>query len=139
MFRQATATGRWPDDLDPALDRQRQWEGRRIMDALIDGPYSLDDVIARLRRGGKTLTTCWRRSRRRKIATWRRRTRGPELRAADPPLAVTPYWANASSHALSELAGSSEGRSLCLFVHRFGGFSSAFLPKRTASDSWKGP
>lgn len=51
-FRESMNGSDWPDDLDPILDRQKEWEGDEIMDALLDSPYSFDELIARLRRGG---------------------------------------------------------------------------------------
>lgn len=58
MFRDSDQTGAWPDDVDSLLDRQKVWDGNLIMDPLLeDSAYSLDKVIAKLRRGGNPFYT----------------------------------------------------------------------------------
>ena len=40
------------DRMDPALDRQRVWEGRQIMEKMFDSNYAFEDVVSALAKGG---------------------------------------------------------------------------------------
>ena len=52
QFKEPHASSAASNNEDPIFDKQRVWEGRHVMDRILDRNYTLDDVVGGLRKGG---------------------------------------------------------------------------------------
>ncbi|MBA2675564.1 hypothetical protein [Ramlibacter sp.] len=57
QFKDPSESQAASNDLDPIFDKQKAWEGRHVMDSMLDRSYTLNDVVSRLRKGGNPFFT----------------------------------------------------------------------------------